>query len=87
MASITRPVGGTTPNLNRDEVLLVQRLLNKHRPPPLRPIVEDGREGPETTGAIEEFQRRVLKMQRPDGRFRRGSAWHHCPIRRFGARS
>jgi hypothetical protein len=66
--TITRPVGGPIPNPDRGEVLLVQRLLNKHRAPPLRPIVEDGREGPETKAAIEEFQRRVVKMAVPDGR-------------------
>jgi hypothetical protein len=66
--SITHSVGGHGPDPNHEEVLLVQRLLNKHRPPPLDPIAEDGLVGPETRGAIEEFQRRVLKMVRPDGR-------------------
>jgi len=68
MPTITRPVGGAVPNPNRNEVLLVQKLLNQHRPPPLRTIAEDGREGSETRGAIEEFQRRVVKMTYPDGR-------------------
>jgi predicted chitinase len=48
--------------------MLVQQLLNKHRPPPLRRIDEDGVVGPETISAIEEFQRRVVKMSTPDGR-------------------
>jgi hypothetical protein len=68
MPTITRPVGGAFPNPIRDEVRLVQQLLNRHRPPPLRPIAEDGLEGPRTTAAIEEFQRRILRMTRPDGR-------------------
>lgn len=67
MAAITRAVGGRIPNPNRSEVLLVQKLLNKHRPPPLRPIAENGIDGTETKAAIEEFQRRVVKMIRPDG--------------------
>src|SRR5262249_16315102 len=67
MPTLTRPVGGATRNPNRDEVQLVQRLLNKHRQPPLWPIAQDGLVGPETTAAIEEFQRRVAKMGGPDG--------------------
>jgi hypothetical protein len=74
MASITRPVGGLVPNTNREEVKFVQRLLNLHRQPAMRPIAEDGREGPETKKAIEEFQRRIVKMQRPDGRVDPGGA-------------
>jgi hypothetical protein len=74
MPTITRPVGGTVANPIRDEVRLVQRLLNRHRPPPLRPIVEDGLEGPHTKAAIEEFQRRVLRMAHPDGRVDPGGA-------------
>jgi hypothetical protein len=74
MANITRTVGGPAPNPNRNEILLVQKLLNKHRHAPLRPIAEDGREGPELKTAIEEFQRRVVKMSRTDGRVDPGSA-------------
>ncbi len=74
MSTITRPVMGTVPNLNRDEVLLVQRLLNAHRPLPLRQITENGLEGPETKSAIEGFQRRVVKMPHPDGRVDPGGA-------------
>ncbi|MGL4551090.1 MAG: peptidoglycan-binding domain-containing protein [Gemmataceae bacterium] len=54
-------------NLSAD-VLAVQKLLNKNRPGPLRPIAEDGRIGPDTLGAIEEFQRRVVKMSNPDAK-------------------
>ena len=68
MIKLTRPVGGPIPNPIRDEVMLVQRLLNKHRLPPLAPLSVDGREGPETKAAIVEFQTRVLKMTKPDGR-------------------
>jgi hypothetical protein len=68
MSGITLPVGRHVFNPRREEVLLVQRLLNKHRPRPLLPIAEDGVVGPETCGAIDDFQRRVLKMERPDGR-------------------
>lgn len=68
MAGITRAVGRHVTNGNREEVLLVQQLLNKRRQPLLPPIAEDGLVGPENRGAIEEFQRRVFKIARPDGR-------------------
>jgi murein DD-endopeptidase MepM/ murein hydrolase activator NlpD len=68
IATLTHPVGGPTPNRNRQEVLTVQKLLNKHRHPPTPKITEDGIEGPATRKAIEEFQRNVLKMGMPDGR-------------------
>jgi hypothetical protein len=74
MATISRPVGAGVSNTNRNEVLLVQRLLNRHRRPPLPQIAEDGLVGPETIGAIEEFQRRVVKMNWPDGRVDPGGA-------------
>jgi predicted chitinase len=54
--------------------MLVQQLLNQHRRPPLRRIDEDGVVGPETIAAIEEFQRRVVKMSSPDGRIDPGGA-------------
>lgn len=65
---ITQAVGRGVANLNRNDVKLVQQLLNKHRKPPLRIISEDGFIGPETIAAIEEFQKRVVKLQKPDGR-------------------
>lgn len=68
MATITQPVGKGVPNRNHGDVLLVQQLLNKHRPSTLPRIGEDGVVGPETVGAIEEFQRRVVKLSYPDGR-------------------
>jgi predicted chitinase len=61
-------------NPNKSEVTLVQQLLNKHRKPPLRPIGEDGVVGTDTITAIEEFQRRVVKMNSPDGRVDPGGA-------------
>ena len=68
MATITQPVGKGVANRNHGDVFLVQQLLNKHRPATLPPIAEDGVVGSATIGAIEEFQRRVVKMNWPDGR-------------------
>lgn len=68
MATISRAVGRGVTNPNKSDVLLVQQLLNQHRRPPLRPIDEDGKTGPDTIAAIEDFQRRVVKMTKPDGR-------------------
>ncbi len=68
MASIQRAVGRGVTNPRSEDVLLVQQLLNRHRPAPLSKIAEDGIQGNETIGAIEEFQRRVVKMNPPDGR-------------------
>lgn len=68
MASLTRAVGRGAEKPLKREVLLVQQLLNLHRPASLPRIAEDGGQGDETYGAIEEFQRRVMKLQKPDGR-------------------
>ncbi len=68
MVSIAHSVGKGMANTNRNDVLLVQRLLNQHRQAPLRRIEENGIAGPELSTAIEEFQRRVVKMKSPDGR-------------------
>jgi hypothetical protein len=67
MTLLTDSVGRLGRNLPPD-VKTVQSLLNRNRPAPLRPIAEDGRIGSETIGAIEEFQRRVVKFPNPDGR-------------------
>jgi peptidoglycan hydrolase-like protein with peptidoglycan-binding domain len=67
VATITQPVGKGASNTNHGEVLLVQQLINKHRGTQA-PIGEDGVVGPQTIGAIEEFQRRVVRMSYPDGR-------------------
>jgi hypothetical protein len=52
------------------DVRTVQELLNANigKLTPLRPLATDGRIGPATQGAIDEFQRRVVKMPFPDGR-------------------
>lgn len=52
------------------DVATVQALLNDnlYRLTPLRPLEPDGKIGPVTIGAIEEFQRRIMKMSKPDGR-------------------
>ena len=68
MSTITKPVGGKIPNPNREEVRLVQKLLNKHRKPPLSLLDENGVDGLEVKGAIAEFQQRVVGMKNPDGR-------------------
>lgn len=53
---------------DRNDVLRVQRLINTKLPIPFRPLDEDGVCGPLTIRAIEEIQRRSLRMTRPDGR-------------------
>lgn len=50
------------------EAVVVQVLLNFNRPVPLRPIETDGVVGPATKEAIREFQSRILKSPKPDGR-------------------
>ncbi|MEZ6079605.1 MAG: peptidoglycan-binding protein [Pirellulaceae bacterium] len=68
MNSISQPVGRGVSNLNRNDVLLVQQLLNRHRMSTSAAIQEDGLVGPKTIAAIEEFQKRVVRMSIPDGR-------------------
>ena len=69
MQTIRQSVGRGGVNQPSD-VRIVQILLNANlgRLTPLRPLAEDGKVGPMTIGAIEEFQRRVVKMAKPDGR-------------------
>jgi len=74
MNSISQPVGSGAGNLNRNDVTLVQRLLNQHRLPMLAALREDGVMEPKTIAAIEEFQKRVVRMSRPDGRIDPGGA-------------
>lgn len=52
------------------DVRIVQELLNANisKITPLRSLVVDGDVGPKTVNVIEEFQRRVVGMTRPDGR-------------------
>lgn len=67
MATISASVGRGGVNRPQD-VRTVQELLNKHIPIPLRPVPVNGVAGGETITAIEEFQRRVVKLPAPDGR-------------------
>lgn len=55
--------------INRtDDVCLVQELLNKHLQPSQRPLAVNGVANSQTMAAIEDFQRRVVKLTHPDGR-------------------
>lgn len=67
MAKITGSVGSNGDNLSED-VLCVQRLLNRHDLSPLQRLEEDGRAGPRTVECIRHFQTRYLGMNAPDGR-------------------
>lgn len=69
MKDINQAVGNRAPNQIAD-VRTVQKLLNlsAHRLIPCLPIAEDGDCGPITIGMISQFQKRVLKLKRPDGR-------------------
>ena len=67
MSSITGSVGRSGINRPQD-VRSVQTLLNNHRKPPLTKLNVDGQVGPNTIQAIEEFQRRVVRMANTDGR-------------------
>ena len=52
------------------DVRVIQELINQniHKIRPTRPLAVDGAVGPKTIGAITEFQSRVLRFSRPDGR-------------------
>ena len=52
------------------DVRIIQELLNQnlHRIRPTQRLAVDGLIGPKTIGAITEFQSRVLRFSRPDGR-------------------
>jgi hypothetical protein len=69
MTNISASVGRGGVNRLSD-VKTVQKLLNENIGliTPLRPLDEDGRIGPNTLSAIEEFQRRVVGMLKPDRR-------------------
>ncbi|BAP54430.1 hypothetical protein THII_0133 [Thioploca ingrica] len=68
MNQISLPVGRKGFN-NREEVLILQRLLNTHLAKliPLSPLRLDGICGPKTIQAIETFQLRVVGMFPPSG--------------------
>lgn len=61
---IVKSVGNRAPN-NRNNVKIVQRLLNKHirSLSPLLPLTVDGKCGPVTTGMIIEFQRKIVGLR------------------------
>ena len=65
--NITAAVGRGCRNLLQD-VRKIQDLLNDHMTVPLRPLTVNGVCDAATIAAIEEFQRRILKMARPDGK-------------------
>ncbi len=69
MHTIVHSVGKNGVNQSND-VKIVQMLINENiaRLVPLAPLKVDGRIGPKTIGAIEEFQRRVVKLSNVDGR-------------------
>ena len=66
---ISRAVGRNGVN-SKDDVRTVQILLNLNidKIIPFRSLAEDGLIGSHTISAIEEFQRRVVRMAQPDGR-------------------
>lgn len=74
MATISKPVGrilnGAGAGNRSEDVRTVQSLLNGHISSltPLTRLTVDGVVGPNTIRAIEEFQRRVVKMLQTDGR-------------------
>jgi putative chitinase len=53
---------------HRSDGVIVQILLNFNRTLPLTPLEVDGGVGPGTKAAIVEFQKTVLKQEKPDGR-------------------
>lgn len=68
MAHLTRSVGRLGVNL-RPDVVTIQTLLNNclHHLTPLRPLIVNGVADAATVFAIQEFQRRMLGMEQPDG--------------------
>lgn len=69
MLKINASVGNKGKNFESD-VRCIQSLINKkiHLLFPLMKLKVDGKCGPITIGLIAEYQRRVLKMAKPDGR-------------------
>ena len=68
MATITGSVGKNASNF-RSDVRVVQTLINRQigKLAPLRPLAVDGVAGTFTLAAIEEYQKRVLRLTAPDG--------------------
>ncbi len=67
MSAIRDSVGRGGVNTVHD-VTTVQALLNRHLKPPATALKVDGACGPKTIAAIEDVQRRLVKMPVPDGR-------------------
>ena len=68
MTKIVRSVGRGGVNLYND-VITIQKLLNKKRPPGITGQLKyDGDAGKETITRIELFQKNIVKMPKPDGR-------------------
>lgn len=67
MSVITASVGRNGVN-RADDVRTIQTLLNKHRRPGDGPVAITGIANQDTIAAIEEFQKRVVKLVNPDGR-------------------
>ncbi|MHC4400795.1 MAG: peptidoglycan-binding domain-containing protein [Planctomycetota bacterium] len=67
--TIRNPVGKGQKRSTRDEILAIQGLLLecKQLLAPLRPVKPTGTADEQTIAAIEEFQRRVVRLRRPDG--------------------
>lgn len=67
--SISKSVGKGGVN-QRQDVTTIQELINANigKITPLAPLTVDGLIGKKTIGAIEEFQRRVVRLRSPDGR-------------------
>jgi hypothetical protein len=66
MKLITGSVGRGGVNRPSD-VRVIQELLNNHIHPPMQPLQVDGLIGAQTIAAIEDVQRRLVKLSHPDG--------------------
>lgn len=68
---------------NRDDVKVVQNLLNRWMPTPLALLAIDGMSGPKTVNAIERFQKASVAITHADGLIEPGKAtW--AVLRKFG---
>ena len=66
MKTISASVGRGGRN-SPDDVRIIQALLNQSLPAPFSPLTEDGQIGKQTIEAIEAFQKKVVKLNPPDG--------------------
>ncbi len=85
--SIRASVGAGGVNLSAD-VRLVQQLLNHQKPQAYTygPIAVDGKVGPQTIGAITQYQSAVVRLSRPDGRVDPGGQTIQALVRNSGRR-